>query len=264
MQTFTYDLLASTFDGLTPVVLGAPEDYGQDQIQEISDVSVGLLNLDVSNTNTSPDQFAGNAGDRVVTQLWVRSPAPLPAGSRIAIVDVRDPSVPVLQQVVEDLSGATNRFRLIPFRVPQGSALQVLALGAELIRLEVIPNPDPVAVLTVAGDGDGDGDGDCPCLSFTGGIVTGAGATDLTVGHIQRYDATGVSPGLQAFVFPTPSGIDDQVAIKEVGNSPVDVTLDGNGALVESPSAPPAATGIVGLARAFFTWQWDGTAWRIV
>ena len=267
MQTFTYDLTADFFDGLTPLALLAPDGTGADQVEDVSQPAIGLVSLDVSQEQPE-GEFSSNSGDRIVTQLYVRAPAPLPPGSAITIIDVRS-STPAVQRVVEDLTGQTVLFRTVPFRVPQGSVLGITAQGAELVRLEVVPDPTLGDLLDVecafAGDGDGDGDGDCPCVRYTATIANQGGVIDVPAFGIQRFDASSLFDQDMTLRLPAAPTNNDLVAVKEVGNSTIEVVINGNGNPVELPTIPSVASGPVGIARAFWLWQYDeqSTIWRL-
>jgi len=80
---------------------------------------------------------------------------------------------------------------------------------------------------------------------------------------IQRYDASALSNGDLELRFPAAPVRDQILAAKEVGNSPVEVNLDGNGTPVEELGCPPMLTGMIMAPRSFTLWQYDGVAWRL-
>ena len=93
-----------------------------------------------------------------------------------------------------------------------------------------------------------------------------AGTTTLVLRETQRYDASALAPNALVLEFPAAPADNDNLQIKEVGNSFVPVTLDGNGANVEGPLTPSAPTVSVGLPRVNLEYQYDAGSniWRIV
>ena len=221
MQTFTYDIIARVFDGVSEVDLEAPELFGPDQVVEVEQSAAGLVSL-----NLDAADFSANSGSRIVSQLYVFSPTPGGAGARVAVVDGRVPFRGELQTLVADLDGVDKFFRLRPFVVPQGSLLQIRGFDASpqsvLVRVQVIADPSPEELFKVscdcAGDGDGDGDGDGILeIANIGGapgevwaqtvaqiaelrtLVGVNGATVTTVGDVVQIDGGGgASPVLSA------------------------------------------------------------------
>jgi hypothetical protein len=97
-------------------------------------------------------------------------------------------------------------------------------------------------------------------------IANTAGTTPLVTGTTQRYDASALAPGALVLEFPAGPADNDSLELKEIGNSFVAVTLDGNGANVEGVFVASAPTVSVGLPRVNLQYQYDltGNIWRIV
>ena len=88
----------------------------------------------------------------------------------------------------------------------------------------------------------------------------------LQLNLIQLYDASGSPPLSLTLEMPSNPSNNDRLEIKEIGNSFVTVTLDGNGANVEGVFVASAPTVTVGLPRVNLQYQYDltGNIWRIV
>jgi hypothetical protein len=96
-------------------------------------------------------------------------------------------------------------------------------------------------------------------------VVVVAGPVDMTVGTIERYDASALANNDIVFRLPAAPAKDDEAGIKEVGDSTVFVTIDGNGNQVESASASPAPTQSTNIARQSLTLKFDGVdTWWVV
>lgn len=101
-------------------------------------------------------------------------------------------------------------------------------------------------------------------LVYSVAVQSAPGTATPALNEIARYDATGLAPGDITIQAPPAPTINDRFAVKEVGNSPVAVTIDGNGNDIESPGAPPAPTYALTIARANLIFQYDGASWRIL
>lgn len=224
----------------------------------------------------------GEFGSYVVKDLAVVSAGgPHADGSFVALRGPENPNAPgSVDRVVLPLGPTDNPLAAGTGLWPEGLNEQ-LAVGHELVFDTAADGPAPGPHLIQLGldpavsapfmppispFGDGGPQTDCPCLTYADGIASQAGDTALQVGRIQLYDATGLADNALRLVFPAMADDNEQVAIKEVGNSPVPVECDGNGPPIELPTSPPVFPGgSVATPRGFWLWQYDraNDVWRL-
>lgn len=142
-------LVTGELDGLTVAPeLAAPRSTGDpNQIYKPVDPveRLGLIDPDFT-----PDGPTTGISNRLLTYIWITGAQPGDADARVAVVDNEDPSNPVLQQLVADLSGQTRFYRATGVFLPQGSALQIRGLrpaaGEQVkVRLYVDILDDPLS-----------------------------------------------------------------------------------------------------------------------
>jgi len=268
-QSITVDyLVAGQLDGITaaPVVeLGVTATDPDSQIYAPGEApDLGVIDPDL--------EVGGSIGPRCITQLLVDiADGSAAAGAAVTVeAEVGDEYLPLFK--VGDIT-AGGLAILTPFIVPQGAVLRLTGVqaGSEpvLVRVTTDTPEDPCLIATLlaaAGDGDGDGDGDCPCLTYDEEIADQGQEYELNVGKIRLYDASALQPGDMTLLFPAMAEDNQQVAIKEIGNSTVPVTCDGNGPPIELPTSPPVFPGgSVTTPRGFWLWQYDqaNDVWRL-
>lgn len=265
-QTIAYEFSADVFDGSTLAPL--PEPAGDDpaQLFRASAENIGIFPI-----NAPDDALASTSrGNRWLTWFEISLNNPAPAGSAIRLVDNSGTSAPVVLLEIADYSGQTVLYRQTGLLVPQGAALAVEG-GSGRFRYHVtFLDPQGLALLAslvlTTQQGANGGDGQSCCLSFAPEILDNAGVFALSVDVIAPYDASTLADNALVMQLPAEPAANARVAIKEVGNSPVLVTLDGNGASVEGPGTLPMATTEVGLPRVALTFQFDApnNTWRLV
>ncbi len=101
-------------------------------------------------------------------------------------------------------------------------------------------------------------------LDYSTSIATTAGVTSVGIGVLQRFDASVLAPNAMVLQLPDTPLFNDVVGVKEVANSAVSITIDGNGNDLEGLGLPPAATQTVAIALVSLTFKFDGLVWRIV
>mgnify|MGYP006969346355 FL=1 len=242
--------------GLTPI-------DGDSQIYEPEPVdSLGLIDPDLG--------LGGSIGLRCISQLIVNLKGETaPVGSRIVVAAQKDDALVNLQEIA-DFSGESGVSVLSGFVVPQGAVLRLeggAVAGGEpiLVRISILAPADPCTMLALLGasaGGDASAKGD---MLFSDDVVSTPQTRELSLGVIQRYDPSGVLADEIVFDLPAAPTKDQQVGIKEVGDSGIPVLLNGNGNNVETLTAPPAASLSSGLARQSLLWKFDGSGtWRAI
>lgn len=269
-ETIEY-IVRGSLDGTTvtdPIRVGMDDTTGNpSQIftQETDDLGVLDVNLD-------EELVTPARGNRVLIYAWISGPNAGSASSELALYDLEEGRPTRRQRRIASLAGRQELFIQSGQFIPHGSSLVVSGLESDgstpvIVRYCVgfVERPaDYLQLLDFGGD-DGGG-GDCPCLRFGAGPVTEAGDYQLQVGQIQTYDASALADGQMRFLFPSQAIAGEQVGIKEVGNSAVEVTCNGNGPPIELPTSPPIFPGgNIGIPRGFWLWQYDQSndVWRL-
>jgi len=107
-----------------------------------------------------------------------------------------------------------------------------------------------------------------PILSSVFPIITTAGTVTAGRGERRLYDATALAP-LDIVIEAPATGLflDDRWGLKNMSTSTTDITVDGNGSLIEDPNSGTMVTDFVfgglGVEGASMEWFWDGSAWRL-
>ena len=267
-QTLAYQFTATeSFDGST-VPENATESNEEDQFYEASGADLGIFPVN----DPSSEKSSTSRGNRWVTWLELRLDAPAPAGALIEIIDnTSKEGTTVALKTVKDVSGLDLYYVDTGFLVPQGAALRVSGAGAGVLRYHVtFLDPQGLALIaslaasTQAAGGGGNGPSGSG-LVFSDEVATEAEVYQLEVGVIQRYNASALSDSDQTLRLPAAPTKDQECGAKEVGDSFVEVTIDGNGNDVETITDAPANPQSSGIARQSLTWKFDGAGtWRLV
>jgi hypothetical protein len=260
-QTIAYQFTASeSFDG-SSLAKNAEASGDEDQFFEAAQADVGVFPI-----NDPTEQGAATSrGNRWLTWIELRLDAPAPAGGVIEIVDntsVEGTSVAL--KAIADLGGKTLVYIESGILIPQGSVVRINGAGRGVFRYHVtFLDPQGLALaasLTIATQQDGS-----PGLVFSESVAVTAGVHQLVDDVIQRFDASGLLDDEMILRLPASPVKDQEIGIKEVGNSGVAVILDGNGNLVASSTSAPSATQSTGIARQSLTLKFDGsTTWWLV
>jgi len=271
-QSITVDyLVAETFDGVTnapEVTLGeTPTDPDSQIYQPGTAEALGLIDPDLG--------LGGSIGPRCISQLvvgWTGDPGP--PGSGIWISSIFQ-GAPVRLLQIADLAGQNSYVRIeAPFVIPQGAVLEIDVPGVQFtgssgVRITADAPQDVCELLALLQIAEGGGvtppGSGCPCLVYDAQVATQGQVFPLTPGTIRLFNAAALQNGDMTLQMPPPTTDNQQVAVKEIGVSTVEVTIDGNGSQVELPGFPAAPFGPVSLPRAFWLWQYDAKngIWRL-
>lgn len=259
-QTVAYQYDVVSFDGMTQApssdsIIGDTQFYGPSD-------PVAKAGLFVPN-DPSEDDALGAWGNRWLTWIELVLSEPAPPGATLSIVDVESQA---LLREIGSYAGQSTVYIDAGYLLPQGSAIRISGGTGRLRYHLTFLSPQDAAltaalVLAARGDSPGPGGAD---LIFSDDIANADGPWAVQVGEIQRYDAAGATPSALILQLPADPNLNERCAVKEVGNVSTLVTVDGNGNLVESPTAAPAASYTVGIARQSLIFQFDGTAWRLL
>jgi len=269
-QTVTVQYDVTVFDGETQSLPFEPETTGQtsdDQITRISAEAIGLID-----PTFDALEGDGGLGNRFIPWLLVDGRGVVgSAGAALEVVALNDDGSVIVQETIADLAGVGRLYTRAGILVPQGSRLRISGFTADanqlLLRFNVLELETPrdtVAVLQLLqseSDGGGGGGG----LIFSEDIASSAGSVQLEVGVIERFDASALADDELILVLPEDPVKDQETGIKDVGDSFVEVLLDGNGNDVETLTDAPAATNSTGIARQSLTLKFDGAGtWRAI
>lgn len=172
-------LVIGELDGVTPAPeLAAPRNTGDVNQIYRPEGPVDLLGL--IDPDFTPAGPATGISNRLITYIWITGAQAGDPDARVAVVDAEEPSLPILQQLVADMSGQTRLYLPTGVFLPQGSALQIRGLrppsgGQVKVRLYVDILDDPLAtaaaleaICCAAGGG---GAGDLPDVEENGALV---------------------------------------------------------------------------------------------
>jgi len=267
-QTIAYQFTAQNgFDGSTNAPTSS-EQGEESQFYEGAAEEIGLFPVN----EPKEGQPTTSQGNRWLTWYELRLSAAAPAGSKIELVDntSEDGSPVVLKELQADIEGETIVYVDAGELVPQGAVVRVTAPGVSgVFRYHVtFLDPQGVAMLASLAKSTQKGGGSPPSTTgmiFSDEVADAGGTTPLSIGVIERYDASALAGDELKFTLPANPVKDQETGIKEVGNSSVAVELIGNGNTVETATAAAAATQSTGVARQSLTWKFDGAGvWRLV